>query len=68
MDIDSLKGLDNLVILDLSKNRLTNVKVLGGLTKLRYLNLFDNEGLNFAQIQGLQKALPNCEILSNSTK
>ena len=68
VDIDSLKGLDNLVILDLSKNQLTNVKVLGGLTKLRSLNLLDNDGLKVAEIQGLQKALPNCEILSNSTK
>ena len=68
VDIDSLKGLDNLVILDLSKNQLTNVKALGELTKLRSLNLLDNAGLKVAEIQGLQKALPNCEILSNSTK
>ena len=68
VDIDSLKGLDNLVILDLSKNQLTNVKALGELTKLRSLNLLDNDGLKVAEIQGLQKALPNCEILSNPTK
>ena len=68
MDIDSLKGLDNLVILDLSKNQLTNVQALAELTKLRSLNLLDNDGLKIAEIQGLQKALPNCEILSNSTK
>ena len=68
VDIDSLKGLDNLVILDLSKNELTNVKALGELTKLRSLNLLDNDGLKVAEIHDLQKALPNCEILSNSTK
>ena len=68
VDINSLKGLDNLVILDLSKNQLTNLKALGEFTKLRSLNLLDNEGLKVAEIQGLQKALPNCEILSNSTK
>ena len=67
-DIDHLKYLDNLIILDLSKNQLTNVKALGGLTKLQSLNLFDNEGLKLAEIQALQRALPNCEILTNSTK
>ena len=43
-------------------NQLTNVKGLENLTKLTYLDLKDNPDLTKAQIDELQKALPNCKI------
>jgi hypothetical protein len=35
---------------------------------LKVLNLYDNPALTKAQIDQLQKALPNCKIWSNFTK
>jgi hypothetical protein len=44
------------------------VKGLENLTQLTWLSLFNNSGLTKAQIDELQKSLPNCRILSNPTK
>jgi hypothetical protein len=44
------------------------VKGLEKLTKLTYLDLFNNPDLTKAQIDQLQKALPKCGIYSNPTK
>ena len=67
-DVSSLSGLTQLVGLGLQKNKLTDVSALAGLTKLRLLGLEDNPSLAKAEIEKLQKALPECRILSNSTK
>ena len=60
--------LEKVTGLDLGGNKLTNVKGLEKLTKLRELWLDDNPDLTKAQIAELQKALPNCNISSNPTK
>ena len=52
----------------LSGNQLTSVKGLENLTELRKLSLDFNPDLTKAQIDELQKALPNCKINSNPTK
>ena len=52
----------------LSDNQLTDMKGLEKLTKLTTLWLQDNPDLTEAQIDELQKALPNCEITSNPKK
>ena len=54
--------------LNLGGNQMTDVKGLEKLTKLTFLNLKNNPDLTQAQIDELQKALPNCEIFSNPTK
>ena len=69
--LTSLKGLENLTqlrFLGLNSNQLTDVKCLENLTQLTQLNLQDNPDLTKAQIDELQKALPNCYILSNPVK
>jgi hypothetical protein len=63
--LTSVKGLEKLTQLKylvLNSNQLTDVKELENLTKLTYLNLNDNPALTKAQIDELQKALPNCSI------
>ena len=65
------KGLDKLTQLtrlSLSDNRLTDVKGLERFTQLKELDLSDNPALTKAQIDELQKALPNCIITSNPKK
>jgi len=44
------------------------VKGLEKLDQLTWLSLFNNPDLTKAQIDELQKALPNCRIYSNPTK
>ena len=66
-----MKGLEKLTqlsVLNLGLNRLTDVKGLEKLTKLKRLYLKDNPDLPKAQIDQLQKGLPNCKIFSNPTK
>ena len=57
-----------LKFLALESNELTDVKGLEKPTWLRYLSLQDNPDLTKAQIAELQKALPNCRIISNAKK
>ena len=54
--------------LSLSHNQLTSVKGLESLTQLTSLDLKDNPTLTKAQIEELQKALPNCKITHNAKK
>ena len=54
--------------LNLGGNKLTDVKGLEKLMQLTHLNLENNPDLTKAQIDELQKALPKCKILSNTTK
>ena len=63
-----LEQLTQLTHLHLSDNKLTDVKSLEKLTKLKGLNLINNPDLTKAQIAELQKALPNCFIRSNPKK
>ena len=60
--------LEKVTLLDLSGNQLTDVNELEKLTQLTELNLLFNPALTKAQINELQKALPNCNIKSNPTK
>jgi len=65
---DGVEKLTQLENLDLGDNKLTDVKGLKKLTNLTTLFLFNNPALTKAQIAELQKALPNCQILSDPTK
>ena len=67
-DVKDLEKLPQLKALDLSSNKLTSVNGLEKLTQLTMLNLEDNPDLTKAQIAGLKKALPKCNISSNPTK
>ena len=66
--LTSVQGLENLTQLDqlqLDNNQLTNVTGLKNLTQLVMLWLKNNPALTKAQIDELQKALPNCKIYSD---
>ena len=66
--IEVPKGLEKLTQLErlhLQGNQLTNVKGLEKLTQLKLLYLGGNPDLTKAQIDELQKALPNCRITRN---
>ena len=63
-----LVKLTQLTKLYLHDNKLTDVKGLEKLTKLEVLALSGNPDLTKAQIDELQKALPNCTIYSNPKK
>ena len=67
-NVKGLEKLTQLSVLNLGLNRLTDVKGLEKLTKLKRLYLKDNPDLPKAQIDQLQKGLPNCKIFSNPTK
>ena len=67
-NVEGLEYLTELTSLDLYKNQLTSVKGLEKLTKLKELDLENNPDLTKAQIDELQKTLPNCKIHSNPTK
>ena len=60
--------LEKVTILDLRRDKLTDVTGLEKLTKLEELNLSNNPDLTKAQIDELQKALPKCDISSNPKK
>ncbi len=66
--VKGLEKLNKLTFLNLSANRLTELPSLEKLTKLKTLRLWNNPAIPKAQIDELQKALPNCEIRSNPTK
>ena len=63
-----LEKLTQLTFLDLSNNKLTDVKGLENLTRLTDLRLGNNPALTKAQIAELKKALPKCKIKSNPPK
>ena len=65
-DLKGLEKLTKLEALDLMDNQLTSVKGLENLTQLERLYLKDNPDLTKAQIDQLQKALPNCKITHNA--
>ena len=63
-----LEKLTQLTERALYYNQLTDVKGLGNLMQLRVLYLESNPDLTKAQIDELQKALPNCKISSDPDK
>ena len=63
-DINPLAELTNLVGLGLDYNQISDISPLAGLTNLEYLYLWNNP-LTQAQIDNLQRALPDCEIFFN---
>ena len=65
-DVRGLEKLTQLKSLNLMGNRLTDVRGLEKLTQLKSLNLMGNRYLTKAQIEQLQKALPNCDIGHNA--
>ena len=67
-DVSALAGLTELRELHLFNNNLTDVSALAGLKRLERLNLEGNPNLTKAEIEKLQKALPNCSIKHNATK
>jgi Leucine-rich repeat (LRR) protein len=67
-DVKGLEKLTQLKELNLHSNGLASVKGLEKLTQLKELHLSDNPDLTKAQIDQLQKALPECEIYSNPKK
>ena len=67
-DVKGLEKLTQLKCLYLNKNKLTDVKGLEKLDQLKVLFLDGNPALSKAQIDQLQKALPNCKINSNPKK
>ena len=67
-DVKGLEKLTQLKKLHLGGNQLTDTKGLEKLTQLRKLYLNDNPDLTKAQIDELQKALPNCKITHDATK
>ncbi len=69
--LTEVKGLENLTQLKglaLGKNKLTDVNGLEKLTQLKALVLTGNPDLTKAQIDELQKALPECKIDHNAKK
>ena len=59
-----LKQLEDLILQD---NQITNLSPLAELTNLKRLWLGNNPKLTLAEIEKLQKALPDCEIKHNVT-
>ena len=67
-DVTGLEKFTQLESLNLHFNKLTDVKGLENLTQLKELDLRINPDLTKAQIDELQKALPNCKITHNAKK
>ena len=63
--LDPLAGLTELRELDLRRNRFIDFTPLTGLKKLQDLKLHSNY-LSDAEVEKLQKALPNCKIRHSS--
>ena len=61
--------LEQVTYLYLSNSQLTDVpKGLEKLNQLTRVDLYNNPDITKAQIAGLQKAVPNCEIRHDATK
>ena len=60
--------LDKVRALVITGQELTSVKGLENLTQLKLLFLTNNRDLTKAQIDQLQKALPNCRVFHNAKK
>lgn len=67
-DLAPLAGFKKLYHLELMDNRITDLAPLADLKSLKYLSLDQNPGLTQAEIDKLQRALPNCEISHNASQ
>ena len=67
-NINGLEKLIHLTKLSLSHNRITSIEELKNMPQLSELFIAGNPDLTKAQIDELQKALPNCTIHSNPKK
>ena len=67
-DLVPLSGLKRLDLLYLRYNQISDLTPLSGLLSLKSLDLSDNPDLKIAEIEKLQKALPNCKIEHNTNK
>ena len=61
-DYTVTKKLPKLIVLTLARTQLTDVKWLEDLKQLKELHLHGNPHLTKAQVDQLQKALPNCNV------
>jgi len=65
--VSPLKELTRLTVLNLADNPFSDVSALKKLQALTRLNLEDNPNLTRAQIEELQRAMPDyCNILHNA--
>jgi len=62
-NIEPLKNLKNLESLNLSTTKVSNIKPLKKLKNLKYLNIINCNNIPKKQIEDLQKALPELEIV-----
>lgn len=67
-DLMPLARLTKLEGLYLGGNQITDLTPLERLKELKGLHLSDNPNLSNAEIEKLQKALPNCDISHNAKK
>ena len=67
-DLMPLAGLTKLEGLYLGGNQITDLTPLAQLKELKGLHLSDNPNLANAEIDKLQKVLPNCDISHNAKK
>lgn len=62
-DLSPLSVLINLTSIDLSENEISDLTPLEALTNLNFLVLSGNDNLTQAQVNNLQRKLPDCEII-----
>ncbi|MAV35174.1 MAG: hypothetical protein CMJ59_06915 [Planctomycetaceae bacterium] len=67
-DLKPLVGMTEMRMLQLDGNQITELAPLASLQQTRFLELQDNSDLTRAEIDKLQKLLPQCKINHNSTK
>jgi internalin A len=61
-DLECLRGLTDLRRLDLNNTPVSNLELIKGLKKMEFLNLVECKNITTAQVEDLQKVLPNLEI------
>ena len=64
--LKSLKGVErfeNLIILDISNNDVSNLSPILGLVSLEYLDLTGNKMLTINEVSKFEKSVPNCIVL-----
>jgi len=64
-DISALSGLSSLTYLSLENNNITDLSPLMGLSSLKDLYISGNSGLTAEAVRELQKALPDCRIVTD---
>ena len=67
-DLIPLAKLKQLKEVSLRNNEITDLSPLAGLKNLKALSLQNNPNLTKAELAKLQKALPNCKIISDPVR